>query len=167
MQIYGKLFNNTGVRSVTVKAEITAGKIGLTSEWRQKVHQQFPEYLRQILADQSTAFKINLAFGFILRNNETGELHYYHASSNNHRVLDQPFQVNHHNDIDQLIQTLRDIDFIQCIKLQRPNSKWIIDWVTNVCFYVTKFRDHPIGRPSIIPAFIKRNKAIVKRNKAI
>ncbi|KXJ15551.1 hypothetical protein AC249_AIPGENE10298 [Exaiptasia diaphana] len=34
-------------------------------------HQQFPEYLRQILADQSTAFKINLAFGFILRNNET------------------------------------------------------------------------------------------------
>jgi hypothetical protein len=34
----------------------------------------FPEMVRRIFRQQITAFKINLSFGFILRNVETGEL---------------------------------------------------------------------------------------------
>jgi hypothetical protein len=34
----------------------------------------FPEMVRRIFKQQTTAFKINLSFGFILRNVETGEL---------------------------------------------------------------------------------------------
>ena len=40
----------------------------------------FPEMVRSLFRQQSTAFKINLSFGFILRNIETGVLRYYHAS---------------------------------------------------------------------------------------
>ena len=36
-----------------------------------------------IFTQQSTAFTINLSFGFMLRNVETGELRYYHPSQNN------------------------------------------------------------------------------------
>jgi hypothetical protein len=39
---------------------------------------------------QTTAFKINLSFAFILRNVETGELRYYHSSQNNSRFFDVP-----------------------------------------------------------------------------
>jgi hypothetical protein len=34
----------------------------------------FPEMVRRIFRQQTTAFKIKLSFGFILRNVETGEL---------------------------------------------------------------------------------------------
>jgi hypothetical protein len=37
----------------------------------------FPEMVRRIFRQQTTAFKINLSFGFILRNVETGELRYW------------------------------------------------------------------------------------------
>jgi hypothetical protein len=40
----------------------------------------FPEMIRRIFRQQTTAFKINLSFGFILRNVETEELRYYHSS---------------------------------------------------------------------------------------
>ena len=35
--------------------------------------------------DQSTVFKLNVSFGFNLRNNETGALQYYYAPRNNSR----------------------------------------------------------------------------------
>ena len=36
------------------------------------------EQLSRIFADQTTVFKVNLSFGFILRNTETGALQYHH-----------------------------------------------------------------------------------------
>jgi DNA-directed RNA polymerase subunit RPC12/RpoP len=50
----------------------------------------FPEMVRRIFRQQTTAFKINLSFGFILRNVETGELRYYHSSQNNARFFETP-----------------------------------------------------------------------------
>ena len=124
-------------------------------------HQLFPEYLRQILSDQSTVFKINFSFGYILRNNETGELTFYHASANNHRVLDEPYLIANENDLQQLIDVLRNMDFIEWIRQQRPNSKWVVDWVTNVTFFVTKVTGHVIGRATNLPSYIVNNRAIV------
>ena len=40
----------------------------------------FPEMVRHIFTQQTSAFRINVLFGFILRNVETGELRYYHPS---------------------------------------------------------------------------------------
>jgi hypothetical protein len=50
----------------------------------------FPEMVRRIFRQQTTTFKINLSFGFILRNVETGELRYYHSSKNNSRFFETP-----------------------------------------------------------------------------
>jgi cytoskeletal protein RodZ len=43
----------------------------------------FPEMVRSLYRQQTTAFKIKLTFGFILLNIETGVLQYYHHSQNN------------------------------------------------------------------------------------
>jgi hypothetical protein len=48
----------------------------------------FPEMVRYLYRQQTTAFKINLSFGFILRNIETGVLRYYLPSQKNARFFD-------------------------------------------------------------------------------
>ena len=49
------------------------------------------EQLSRTFSHQPTVFKVNFAFGFILRNTETGALQYHHPSANNNLVLEQPF----------------------------------------------------------------------------
>ncbi|KAK3742159.1 hypothetical protein QZH41_020480 [Actinostola sp. cb2023] len=120
----------------------------------------FQLFLDQILADQSTVFKLNLSFGFVLRNTETGNLQYYHASVNNHRVFEQPFLIGNVRDIEQVVNAIHDLDITEWVKQQRPNSKWIVDVVTNVCFYVSKIRGHPIGRSVLLPPFILNNRGV-------
>ena len=51
------------------------------------------QYLNSIFEDQTTAFKLNLSFGFILMNNETEQFQYHHSSINNNRVFDSPFLI--------------------------------------------------------------------------
>jgi uncharacterized C2H2 Zn-finger protein len=50
----------------------------------------FPEIVHRIFRQQTTAFKINMSFGFFLRHMETGELRYHHSSQNNSRFFDVP-----------------------------------------------------------------------------
>lgn len=121
----------------------------------------FQHYLNQILNDQSTVFRLNMSFGFVLRNTETGALQYYHASSNNHRVFDQPFLINSPQDLQQVLDAIHNLDILEWVRQQRPNSKWVVDVVTNVCFYVNKLRNYPIGRSTFLPPYIIHNKAIL------
>ena len=43
---------------------------------------QLRDQLMQMFRSQVNRFKINVSFGFILRDIETGQLHYYHSSHN-------------------------------------------------------------------------------------
>ena len=123
--------------------------------------QELVNHLEQIFTDQNTVFKINVFFGFILRNNETDVLQYYYASRNNNLLFDSPFQIVTAADLQQVRQTLEDTDILEWVRQQRPNSKWVVEQVTNVTFFVTKLRDHPIGRGKILPHYIVENRGIV------
>ena len=118
------------------------------------------EQLSRIFADQTTVFKINLSFGFILRNTETGALQYHHPSANNNLVLEQPFLVSNREDLERAIEEISNIDFLERVRQQRPNSKWVVDLVTNVTWFIWKLRDHPIGRGSHLPGYIAENHEI-------
>jgi hypothetical protein len=61
----------------------------------------FPEMIRNIFTQQTSAFRINVSFGFILRNVETGELRYYHPSQNNARFFDVPHLIRNEEDLDK------------------------------------------------------------------
>ena len=118
------------------------------------------EQLSRIFADQTTVFKVNLSFGFILRNTETGDLQYHHPFANNNLVLEQPFLVSNQDDLERAIQEISNIDFLEWVRQQRPNSKWVVDLVTNVTWFIWKLRDHPIGRGSHLPGYIAENHGI-------
>ncbi|CAH3180046.1 unnamed protein product, partial [Porites lobata] len=115
------------------------------------------EQLSRIFTDQPTVFKVNFSFGFILRNTETGVLQYHHPSANNHLVLEQPFLISSPDDLERLYQQIAEIDFLEWVRQQRPNSKWVVDLITNVTWFVWKIRDHPIGRGKYLPGYIADN----------
>ena len=118
------------------------------------------QQLSRIFADQPTVFKVNFAFGFILRNTETGALQYHHPSANNNLVLEQPFLVSDQDDLERAIEEISNIDFLEWVRQQRPISKWVVDLVTNVTWFVWKLRDHPIGRGKYLPGYIAENHGI-------
>ena len=87
--------------------------------------QELITHLNNIFTDQSTVFKLNVSFGFILRNNETGALQYYYASRNNELVFEEPFQINIAADLQQVREALLNLDVLEWVRQRRPNSKWV------------------------------------------
>jgi hypothetical protein len=61
----------------------------------------FTEMVHRIFREQTTAFKINLSFGFFLRNIETVELRDYHSSQNNARFFYAPHLIRTEEDLER------------------------------------------------------------------
>ena len=66
----------------------------------------FTEMIHRIFREQTTAFKINLSFGFFLRNIETGELRYYHSSQKNPRFFYVPHLIRTEEDLERFLEEL-------------------------------------------------------------
>ena len=115
------------------------------------------EQLNRIFTDQPTVFNVNFSFGFILRNTETDALQYHHPSANNNLVLEQPLLVSNQADSDRLYEQVNNIDFLGWIRQLRPNSKWMVDLLNNVTWFVWKIREHPIGRGKYLPGYVTDN----------
>ena len=62
--------------------------------------------LRAIFSRQSSSFKVNMSYGFILRHTETGLLRYFHSSANNHRYFDQPHLITNQDDMDRFMKAV-------------------------------------------------------------
>jgi hypothetical protein len=110
--------------------------------------------VHRIFRQQTTAFKINVSFGFFLRQIETGELRYYHSSQNNSRFVDVPHLIRTEEDLERFLDELQGQDILEFIRQQRPDTKWIVHLLTNVTFYVNKLFDHPIGARVVLPDHI-------------
>ena len=117
------------------------------------------QHTQDIFNRQKNAFKINIAFGFILKNTETGEYRYFKAYENQ-TVLKRPFLISNRGDIEQLAEELQQLDIIELILKQRENSKYKPILLTNIIYtvYSTNFR---LGSDILLPDFIKFNKAII------
>ena len=123
--------------------------------------QEIMQHLDEIFTDQSTVFKLNVSFGFILRNNETDQLQYYYASRNNDQVFEEPFQIATAVDLQSVHQALQNLDVLEWVRQRRPNSNWVVEQVTNLTFFMTKLRGHPIGRGTDLPSYLAENHGLV------
>ena len=122
--------------------------------------QEISNHLDEIFFDQSTVFKLNVAFGFILRNNETGELQYYYASRNNDQVFEEPFQITTAADLPQVREALKNLDVLEWVRQRRPNSKWV-GYSDKHHLFCNKIRGHPIGRGTDLPTHLAENHGLV------
>ena len=120
--------------------------------------------LKKMYQEQTSAFKINLSYGFVLRNKNTGRYKYYHSSCNCcGRYLNEPSLVTNSEDFDDFLERIRETDVLQWAINQRPDSAWVCELVTNVTFFVNRIVDHSIGCVNMIPlpVYIKKNKAVM------
>ena len=56
---------------------------------------------------------------------------------------------------------------MEWVRQQRPNSKWVVDLVTNVTWFAWKIRDHPIGRGKYLPHYLVENRGITPLDRNI
>ena len=82
-------------------------------------------------------------------------------------MLEQPFLISNQADLDRLYEQVNNIDFLEWIRQQRPNSKWVVDLVTNVTSFVWKIRNHPIGRGKYLPGYVVGNMGITPLDRNI
>ena len=131
----------------------------LTSLDTRDLHDQ----LFMLFEEQTTAFKVNVSFGFILKQKATSRLRYYHSSNNCcGRYLEEPSLITNRDDFESFLEQIRESDILQWAVAQRPNSDWVCEHVTNATFFFNRIVDHPIGCVGVtLPDYVKNNKAIV------
>ena len=121
------------------------------------------ESLHVLFEQQTTKFRINLSYGFILKQKQNGRFKYYHSSGNCcGRYLEEPSLIENRADFDQFLERIHESDILQWAIAQRPNSDWVCELVTNVTFFINRIVHHPIGCVGIdLPDYVKNNKAII------
>ena len=118
--------------------------------------------LGHIFAAQTTAFKVNISYGFILRNRTSDRYRYYHSSCNCcGRYLDEPSLITNAETFENFLERIKEPDILKRALSQRPNSEWVVELVTNATIFVNRILQHPIGYVGIVlPPHVKYNQSV-------
>ena len=106
------------------------------------------------------AAKVNLAFGFILKNIEDGRFRYFHAHENN-TLLDRSKLVSTHDDLAKLKGFLNKTDVIDSCSRERMNTKWRFYELTNSTVFAALLKDVRMGcKNAVLPEPLLKNHRI-------
>ena len=101
--------------------------------------------------------KVNLAFGFILKNIEDGGFRYFYAHENN-TLLDRSKLVCTHDDLAKLKDFLNKTDVIESCSRERMNTKWRFYKLTNLTVIAASLKDVPMGsKDAVLPEPLLKN----------
>ena len=84
------------------------------------------EKLDLVFKGLKCAAKVNLAFGFVLKNVEDGSCRYFYAHQNN-TVMERSKLVCTPDDIINLKEKLQKMDIVDLCTRERANAKWKIE----------------------------------------
>ena len=90
------------------------------------------------------AAKVNLAFGFVLKNIEDGGFRYFHAPENN-TLLDRSKLVCTHDDWAKLNDLLNKTDVIESCNREKMNTKRRFYKLANLTVIAALLKDVPVG----------------------
>ena len=102
------------------------------------------EKLDHFFSNLKRAAKVNLAFGFILKNIKDGGFRYFYAHENN-TLLDRSKLVCTHDDLAILKYFLNKTDVIESCSRERMNTKWRFYKMTNLTVFAVLLKDVPMG----------------------
>ena len=106
------------------------------------------------------AAKVNLAFGFILKNIEDGGFRYFYAHENN-TLLDRSKLVCTHDDLAKLKDFLYQTDVIESCSRERMNTKWRFYKLANLTVFAALLKDVPMGcKNAVLPEPLLKNRTI-------
>ena len=103
------------------------------------------------------AAKINIAFGFVLKNIEDGVCIYFYAHENN-TLMEKLKLVCTPDDIVNLEEKLQKMGIIDLCTRERANTKWKCYKLTNVTVFAALLKDIPMGcKDTVLPEPLLRN----------
>ena len=136
---------------------------------RHKVYNYAVETLNETIVNEKLdhffnnlkcALKVNLAFGFILKNIEDGGFRYFYTHENN-TLLDRSKLVCTHDDLAKLKDFLNKTDVIESCSRERMNTKWRFYKLTNLTVFAALLKDVPMGcKDAVLPEPLLRNGTI-------
>ena len=113
--------------------------------------------LDYVLKELKCAAKINIAFGFVLKNNEDGICRYFYAHKNN-TIMEKSKLVCTPDDKVNLKEKLQRMDIIDLCTRERANTKWKFYKLTNVTVFAALLKDIPMGcKDTVLPEPLLRN----------
>jgi hypothetical protein len=108
--------------------------------------------VRTIYATMKNEFKLNLSFGLILKNVETGKFRYF-IPYRNTTVFEFPITISNQRDMLKLRQKLEDMNIVEYASMQRDSTNWRPHLVTNMNLYVTRTA-YVLGSVDKLPDYI-------------
>ena len=97
------------------------------------------------------AAKVNLVFGFILKNMEDGGFRYFYAHENN-TLLDRPKLVCTQDELAKLKDFLNETDVIESCSQEKMNTKWKFYKLTNLTVFAALLKEVPMGcKDAVLP----------------
>ena len=117
--------------------------------------------LDYVFKDLKCAAKINIAFGFVLKNIEDGMCRYFYAHENNTN-MEKSKLVCTPDDIVKLKEKLQKMNIIDlCTRereRERANTKWKYHKLTNVTVLAALLKDIPMGcKDTVVPEPLLKN----------
>ena len=100
--------------------------------------------LDYVFKELKSAAKLNLAFGFVMKNIEDGMCRYFYAHVNN-TVMERSKLVCTPDDITNLKDKLQKMDIFDLCTRERANKKWKFYKLTNLTVFSAVHKDVPMG----------------------
>ena len=119
----------------------------------------FRDNLQKVYNELTSAAKINVSFGFVLKSVEN-EYRYYYAHNNN-TLFDLPVVLADKDDLRFILDNLDDESYFEHMMRERENTKWRFYCVTNMTIFAYLMPRIPLGcKTETIPLYLSRNKQI-------
>ena len=96
----------------------------------------------EVVANYNEKFKVNVAFGFILKDRTTDELKFFHPS-NNTMLFTLPRLLETPSDYRQFVEDIEQQDAFDYARLHRPSTKWTVEIIVCVRFDIYRFKLRP------------------------
>ena len=100
--------------------------------------------LDSVFKELKCAAKINLAFGFVLKNIEDGMCRYFYAHENN-TIMERAKLVSTQVDMSNLKARMQKMDIVDLCTRERANTKWKLYKLTNLTIFASLLKDVPMG----------------------
>ena len=119
------------------------------------------EQLAEVYAAHEEPFKVKLSFRYILRHNKTDMTKYFYPEQNVW-LFNRAFPKSKYKDILKLRIKIQEIDEMEQVQQQRPDTKHQAIAVTNVLYMTYSITDFKLGvDDSYLPKYILDKRCIV------
>ena len=113
--------------------------------------------LDYVFKELKCAAKVNLAFGFVLKNIEDEMCRYFYARENN-TIMERATLVCTQADMTNLKDRMQKLDIVELCTRERANTKWKFYRLTNFTIFASLLKDLPMGcKDTILPDSLLKN----------